>query len=232
MSEKAKNVVSLCLLVLAVLASVFLVLRRASAKGPDPAPLPPITPTPRVVVEEREVETVVEKVVEVEKKISVEEVESGLRDMGLLITGEYWFTSVTGASEIASVFGLDLGFTESSFLASYDGVVAAGVDFGAITLSKIDSMRTVTVRLPKAEILYVDIDPESFRLISEKNSIFTDLSAVDFNDSVAALEKEAREKAAERGLLERSDENAQKLVTNFIAGLLGSNWRVVFEPRA
>ncbi len=66
----------------------------------------------------------------------------------------------------------------------------------------------------------MDIDPESFQLYSENKSIFTDLSAEDYNDSLIALETTEREKALERGILTKADENARKLVRSFIEGLL------------
>ena len=229
MDSRKKNLLSLGLLVLVVLATVFLIVRHAAATSPVPVPLPPITPTPQVVVEEREVEKLVEKLVPVERKITVEELSAGLEDMGLLETEEYWFTMMTGASRTRKILGLELGFTESSFRASYDGEVIAGVDFARISLKKYDAAKTVVVTMPPAEILHVVVDPETFQLYSEKNGLFTRISAEDYNLSLVELEEAAREKALERGLLERAEEHARKLVENFLTGLLGADWRVTFE---
>ena len=178
-------------------------------------------PTPKVVVEEKVVEKLVENIVEVVHEASAEEINFSLNEMGQLVTAEYYFTAVASAStELAPILGIRLGFTESSFLASYDGVITAGIDFSRIQVAKDENWGFVTVTMPPAAILSVDIDPESFTLYSENKSIFTDLSAEDYNDSLIALETTEREKALARGILTKADENARKLVRSFIESLL------------
>ena len=91
------------------------------------------------------------------------------------------------------------------------------------TVSKDSELHTVEVRLPKAEILNVDIDPESFELYSEKTGLGNPISAEDFNSSLVELENTASEKAIERGILDRADQNAKTVVRNFIAGLINTS---------
>ena len=74
--------------------------------------------------------------------------------------------------------------------------------------------------MPKAGILSVDIDPESFVLYSERSGFGNPLSASDFNGSLVELEARAKERAAERGMVEKADENAKRIVSNYIAGFL------------
>ncbi len=216
--KNRKNIVSLVLLILIVGLSVGMVAWRVSRGKPEPLPAATPRPTARVIVEEREVEKLVE--VEVAKEVTAEEISSALNDMGLLVTEEYYFTGVTGGSNKLEIFGLELDFTESSFLVSYDGVVAAGVDFTRIRVEKYDRAGTILVTMPAAELLGVDIDPESFQIHYEKNSIFTEQSVETFNDAVVALEQEEREKALKRGILEKADENARRLIRSLILGLL------------
>ncbi len=179
---------------------------------------------------ERPVEKIIEQIVEVEKEIGVEEIRSGLNDMGVLLTAEYDFTQVISYSSIKKLFSIELGITESSYLASYDGVVRAGVDFEKIRLERDDERRVVTVKMPAAEILGVDIDPESFQLYSEKTGLGNPVSAADFNSSLVELEAKAREKSLQRGVLERADENARRIVRNFIAGLVDAElYMIRFE---
>ena len=187
-------------------------------------------PTPKVVVEEK----LVENIVEVVHEASAEEISFGLNEMGQLVTAEYYFTAVASAStELAPILGIRLGFTESSYLASYDGVITAGIDFSEIQVAKDETWGIVTVTMPPAAILYVDIDPESFTLYSENKSIFTDLSAEDYNDSLIALETTEREKALARGILTKADENARKLVRSFIESLLDpSVYKIQFRTAA
>ena len=156
-----------------------------------------------------------------EHQVTAEELSAGLNDMGRLITAEYYFTAVASAStQLAPILGIKLGFTESSFLASYDGIITAGIDFSLIRVEKDEERGRVTVTMPPAAILNVDIDPDSFQLYSETTSIFTDITAEDYNNALLELEATEREKALARGILDNADENARKLVRSFIESLL------------
>lgn len=216
--KNKKNIASLALLIVVVALTVGLVAWHASKSKPAPLPAATARPTPKVIIEEREVEKLVE--VEVVHEVTSEELSHALNDVGLLVTQEYYFTGVTGGSNKLKFLGRAWDFTESSFLISYDGVVTAGVDFSRIKVEKYDRAGTILVTMPAAVILGVDIDPESFRLHYEKNSIFTEQSVVTYNDSVIALEQEEKEKALERGILEKADENARKLIRSMVLGLV------------
>ena len=96
--------------------------------------------------------------------------------------------------------------------------MTAGVDLTKAQVEKDEEKKLVTVTLPAAAIENIDIDPESFVLYSEKAGLGNRLSAADFNNSLIELEQTAREKAVERGVLERAEKNARTL----IGGLVGS----------
>ena len=226
--KKVRLLVGLIVLVLAAIAVLFIVHAARSAK--QPAALPKVTPRPaqEVVVREKEVE----KLVTVEKEITSEILTDGVRELGLLVTDEYYFTEVVSYSSIKKIWKIDLGITETSFLASYDGVVRAGVDLSRASIEKDDEERTVTVTLPAAAITDVDIDPESFTLYSEKAGLGNPISAEDFNNSLIELETTARSKAIERGLLTRADENAHELVRNVVGALCDLNEYTLVFVRA
>ncbi len=204
---------------LLVIAALTVTLVALHAKSAPPQPLPTATPrpAPKVVVEEKVVETIVE----VQHQVTAEELSAGLNEMGQLITAEYYFTAVASAStQLAPILGIKLGFTESSFLAGYDGVITAGIDFSLIRVDKDEEKGRVTVTMPAAVIFNVDIDPDSFQLYNETSSIFTDITAEDYNNALLELEATEREKALARGILDNADENARKLVRSFIGSLL------------
>ena len=157
---------------------------------------------------------------DVEREIIVSTLEEGMRDMGLLVTQEYCFTDAVTQSKIRTLFSIPLGFTETTYIATYDGVVTAGIDFTGISFELDTAGKKVTVHMPKAGILSVDIDPESFVLYSERSGFGNPLSASDFNGSLVELEARAKGRAAERGMVEKADENAKRIVSNYIAGFL------------
>ena len=216
--EKKKLWIYLIALAVVVLLICGLILWRvlsAPAAQDPPAAVAP-RPTPEVRIRER----LVDKLIEVEKEVGAEEIASGLNDMGVLVTEEYYFTDVVHFSSIKKLFSLELGITASSFLASYDGVVTAGVDFTRIGIEKDDDAGVITVTMPGAAVLNVDIDPDSFRLYEEKSGLGNPISAADFNSSLVELERSAEEKAIERGVLDHADENARVLIRNFVAALV------------
>ena len=192
---------------------------------PEPTPAATPAPTPEVIIKEKEIE----KIIEVEKEITAEIIRDGLHDMGTLITEEYYFTEVVNFSSMKTLFNIELGFTESSYLASYDGVVTAGIDFEQIIIEKNDEDKLITVSVPRAKILNVDIDPESFEVYSEKTGLGNPVSVIDFNESLIQLEATAKSRAVKRGLLERADENAEKVIGNFIYSLVDrTEYGIVF----
>ena len=215
--KNKKNWIGAGLLLVIAALTVTLVALHAKSNPPQPLPTATPRPTPRVVVEEKVVETIVE----VEHQVTAEELSAGLNDMGRLITAEYYFTAVASAStQLAPILGIKLGFTESSFLASYDGVVEAGIDCSKITVEKDEEARTILVSLPKAEARPANIDPNSLVVYSEKEGTGNHISITDYNKSLIELENAAEQKAIDRGLLEKADANAQTLIRSFVGGLV------------
>ena len=215
-AEKKKTRLYIVLIALVVALTAGLIVWYAARRPAKELPAVTPRPTPEVIVHE----TQVEKIVEIEKEITVDTLRGGLRDLGVLVTEEYYFTDVISFSSVKKLFNIEVPITESSYLASYDGVVTAGVDFTGIRVEKDDEAGVVRVTLPGAKILNVDIDPESFEVYSEKTGFANPLSVVDFNSSVVTLENAVRDKALAKGLLEKADENARTVTRNFIAGLV------------
>ena len=198
--ERSKTklyVVSIVIVSVLVLGVIVLWLAR---RGQESAPEQSLTsetlsvPTPKVIIRN------------VGKKITAQTLQDGLNDMGFLVTAEYYFT--------------ELGITETNYCAAYDGTVNAGIDFSGVTVEMDDALGTVVVRVPAAEIFDVDIDTDSFRLISEKSGLGNPVSVADFNTSLAELESTASEKALERGVLEKADENARLIIRGFVGSLV------------
>ena len=90
-------------------------------------------------------------------------------------------------------------------------------------MQKDDEQKRILVILPEPEILSVDIDPESFQLYSEKEGLGNPVSVTDYNQSLVEMERTARQKAADRGILTRASENAQKLVGQLVSSLVDTS---------
>ncbi|WP_024865056.1 DUF4230 domain-containing protein [Butyrivibrio sp. FCS014] len=199
--KKPQNIVYLAVIGAAFLLSLILCLTFISKREPASD-------------EAAETATVVKKEDKVLVTVNVETVEDGLRDMGTLITQEYYFSQVekyTKSKKIAWVFD-----STSEIAYGYDGTVTAGIDFTKIELEKDEENKTVKVTIPPSEIQNVDIDTSSFRVYSEKDSLWNPMKLEDYNLSLQEFEKAAEKKALDSGILERSDEQAKLLINGFI----------------
>ncbi len=173
--------------------------------------------------EESEAVETVTSVAEKEKKdkvlisVSTETIEEGLANMGVLITQEYYFTQVEKYTKEKTF--LKFITTQSQFMYSYDGAVLAGVDFEDIKITRDDERTAIIVAMPPSEIRAVTIDRDTFKIYSERESLWNPLKLEDYNISLAEFEEAAKQRAVEGGILTRSDEQAQKLVREFIVSL-------------
>ena len=204
--------------ILAVLAAIIgviifgLHLRRSAAKEAAAAA------TPRPTAEQKQGFSLVKE----EETVVLETVQDGLKAMGELVTEEYSFTEVITYSNLKKFLGIDLPWTETSYIASYDGVIRAGIDFAAVKVAseQLDDGVHLTVTLPKSKIQSTEIDPDSFILYSEKTGLGNPLSASDFNQSLTELEHDAQKNAVDKGVLTRADEQAKLLIERFIQSIL------------
>ncbi len=162
----------------------------------------------------REVETVVEKEVE----ISGETIRSGMANIGKLSTAEYNYTHVERVDSSREIRGFKIPLTKTTFIYSYDGSIMAGIDFTRIQIDKDDVKKEITVTLPEVEIISSEVDQDSFKLYDERNNIFNPISVTDVMDSFADLKTAEEKKAVEGGLLNKAKANAVTLVDNFMHG--------------
>ena len=159
---------------------------------------------------------------------SSEMIREGLSDLGVLITQEYYFTQVETYTKEKKIFYFIP--TTSGFVYSYDGSVMAGVDFTKVRVETDEDRQVITVTLPASEIQFVNIDKNTFQIYSEKDSLWNHMGLEDYNISLIEFENTAREKALASGILDRSDSQAKRLVTEFIGSLPNaSGYKIEFK---
>ena len=156
----------------------------------------------------------------------------GLKDMGELVTQAGYFTNVQSSTSTRQLFGMDIPFTTSKYIYSYDGVVKAGLDFAGIEVQVDDANRTVTVLLPEIEILDVNIDNDSLKIYDESQSIFTPLHISDVNEAQIELKEQVRQTAIDNGILEEAEKNARTIISGFLSGTMDlKNYTIQFEAK-
>ena len=215
---KTKKERAYLIAILAVLTAIIgviifgLHLRRSAAQAEAAAA------TPRPTAEQNQGFSFVTE----EETVVLETVQDGLKAMGELVTEEYYFTDIITYSDLNRFLGIKLPWTETSYIASYDGVVRAGIDFAAVKVAaeQRDDGVHLTVTIPKSKIQSTEIDHDSFVLYSEKNGLGNPLSASDFNQSLTELEHDAQKNAVDKCVLTRADEQARLLIERFIQSIL------------
>lgn len=157
-----------------------------------------------------------------ETELLNETLSSGIREMGELVTAEYYFTSsetiqdqkVLDLTSLGINFKHDIPLTGHSFTYSYDGEIKAGIDFSEVEVAVEGD--TVTITLPKAMIISSAVDPDSYKFYEIKNNILNPISPEEYAISFADLIHNEEQKAIDKGLLERADKNAVDLIRNFV----------------
>lgn len=159
-----------------------------------------------------------EEILDIKEEVVVtgEMIRESLSDIGELATEEYSFTQVETYDSQKERKGIKIPFTKTSFVYSYDGTIKAGIDFGKVQVTKDGVEKLVVITLPKAEILSTEIDYDSFQVYDEKTSIFNPVSVTDVNDSNADLVDRAVEKALDKGVLKKAEDNAKTVVKEFV----------------
>lgn len=158
--------------------------------------------------------------VPVKVEITAEMIEDGMRDMGQLVTQEYYYTEVASISNeyTTTFFGKEftLPGSTTSVIYSYDGTIKAGIDFTAVKIEKDNNAKRITISLPSPIIISEELDNDSLQIYDERTSIFNPVSISEFNASNAGMKEKAREKAIANGLMDNAMKNATILVQNFV----------------
>ena len=166
-----------------------------------------------------------------------ETLQSGIRELGELNTAEYYFSRVetvesTKKLDLTSIginFVHDIPLTTNSFSYSYDGEIKAGIDFSEVQVEKDFEKKELTVILPQARILSSVIDPDSYVFYEVKNNILNPIDPQDYAVSFAELIHAEEEKALEKGILNKANENAVKMIRNFVGFYASDEYRIIVK---
>lgn len=138
-----------------------------------------------------------------------------LEDIGELATQSAYVTEVNLTEDARDIFGLEIPFTQSKTIFSYDVVIKAGINFADIQYSVNDTAKTISVTLPECKILSNEIQTDSFKLYHEAESIFTPITVEDVNSSISSLTEDAEQTALDNGILDEARTNAESILTGF-----------------
>lgn len=156
----------------------------------------------------------------------------GFENIGELATQSVTCTSVRVDTKDRSIFGMSIPFTKSKAIYSYDTTIKAGINFSNVKWRLEDteeSEKNIYVDIPEIQILSIEIDPNSFKLYHEDESIFAPMTLEEHNESMKELESTAQEDAIKNGLYDKALENAKVLLTAFISQVYDQDeYKIIF----
>ena len=142
----------------------------------------------------------------------------GLENVGELVTQTCYTTVLEDSKVNLDFFSLfDIPLTESRQIFSYDFEVDAAVNFGDISIKKVDSKdKIITLEIPRAKVYKTTLKPDSFRVYLDSDSLFTRIDLENHNTAVLKMQDQAEADCAQNGLLESADFNAERLINSVI----------------
>lgn len=143
----------------------------------------------------------------------------GFEDIGELATQEMIGTVVHTEKTAQSLFGMEIPFTQSQYIYSYDFDIKAGYDFSYIKyeIKDDEEQKEILIYLPEAKILSTEILTDSFEVYYEKESIFKRITLSDNNIALKDMKKLAEDNAVSNGIYEKAKSNAEIILKAFFA---------------
>lgn len=142
-----------------------------------------------------------------------------------LVTTEYIYTN-SGKYENRNqitIIGQDIGipFTAKRFIIAYDGRIKVGVDLSQARVDVDEAARTVTVTLPKNQIVSHETFEDTLVVLDETNNVFNPISIENYNEFVSGQKADMEQKAIDRGVLTNADMEAKRIVQSFLSLIPG-----------
>ena len=143
----------------------------------------------------------------------------GFEDIGELATQEMIGTVVHTEKTAQSLFGMEIPFTQSQYIYSYDFDIKAGYDFSYIKyeIKDDEENKEILIYLPEAKILSTEILTDSFEVYYEKESIFKRITLSENNIALKDMKKLAEDNAVSNGIYEKAKSNAEIILKAFFA---------------
>ena len=158
------------------------------------------------------------KFIGLNKEERVDNLKASIEDIGDLVTDEYNYTDILTYKDSLTLMDMKIPFTDKSYIIKYNGYIKAGVDLSKAVVKDIKET-SVVLDVPVATITDSVLDEKSMVILDQKNNIFNPLDLGDYQDTLKK-ELNARElKAKKDGLLERAQDNADKILRKLLQGL-------------
>jgi len=138
----------------------------------------------------------------------------GLQKMSELATAEYVVTKIIKANDNQTWYKIG----DRKILMSCKASLAAGIDLSKLTEKDIHiSGDNISITLPHAKLLYINIQPEDIKTVYQNVSFFRNNFTAQEKDELAAqAEKQIKASADSLEILVAAETNATIFISNFL----------------
>ena len=138
-------------------------------------------------------------------------------NIGELATQSAYTTEVQVIDDSQKLFGIEVPFTQSKQIYSYNVNIKAGYDFTKVTYDVNEEAKTITVSLPEVQTLSKELDTDSFKVYHEQSSAFTHIDLETQNKATSEMCERAEQDAIDNGLYENAEKNAELVLKGFFS---------------
>lgn len=151
---------------------------------------------------------------EAKPKITTNLIENQIQEAKELTTTKYIYTNAGVFENQNNFYGVNIPFTNKSFIVVYDGTIHTGIDLDEVSVSIDD--KTISVEVPEAKILSHDLDAESLKVLNESSTFLNPIKVDDYKSFTIEQEKSVETQAIERGLLIEASEHAKDAIISVL----------------
>ncbi|MDE7242504.1 MAG: DUF4230 domain-containing protein [Oscillospiraceae bacterium] len=139
-----------------------------------------------------------------------------LRTAQELVSVSYHYTNMARYENQKEFYGWKIPFTSKYFIASYDGVIKAGIDLSTVTPDVNEGKKLVTVKLPESQVISHEIKEDSLTVYDESNNLLNRISINDYAEFATDQKAVWEEHAIENGLLTEAGDRAKEVVESLL----------------
>lgn len=148
--------------------------------------------------------------------VTVNEVEAKILEIGELTSCEGAYTVTKGEDFTRLLDDIPIPGTTSRIELTCSGIVKAGYDLRDVEIRVDNGSQTIYVSLPDAKINSNELLWNSNMLCNEENNILNPNNYERYQTMLASIKEEGLQQAERNGLYQTVEENAKKLITNFL----------------
>lgn len=162
-------------------------------------------------------------------KVIIEDtIEEKIEKIVELATVKYNYTDVVNFRDSLKIVGVDLPFTEKSFVIKYSGYLKAGVNLETIE-ADIKNEDTIEIRMNKASILENVINEEDVVFFNERDGLFNKLNFKELYSVLVGQKEKVKKEALDSGLLLEAENNTKEILISLLKEMKFKNIIIKFK---